>query len=366
MLKPDTSTTTARSTRSPRPAGADLLRQVPAVVLCLALGALGLAVSAGPAAAASEPGCSTNSGGVTGDTADCSFEGESGSDSPGSTSSAGSGGGSSSGKATCTLVDPPADLVARDDAKVDDSGDLVVDCSGRSANFAGVYTWWSQSRQCYVGVLPSSLAQDPAWREYWEGNYPDGALYLCEMYYLPAGVHMTGWPMDVFWSETIPAGPAAPEDPATVARRALAQLDLEAIEIGIVPEPGAGSAGVVGMPVWMWADDPTTRTMGTATNSVTTAVFTLTLTATVSRVEWDMGDGGTVTCTDAGTPYADSYGKKASPDCGYTYTKAGTYDVSATTHWAVEWSGMGMTGTIPLDLTSGTTITVAEAQVLTQ
>jgi len=37
-------------------------------------------------------------------------------------------------------------------------------------------------------------------------------------------------------------------------------------------------------------------------------------------VVWEMGDGGTVTCTGPGTPFpvgADP--KSASPDCGYTY-----------------------------------------------
>ena len=65
-----------------------------------------------------------------------------------------------------------------------------------------------------------------------------------------------------------------------------------------------------------------------------------------------MGDGTTVVCTKRGTPYADSFGRRSSPDCGHTYTRQGRYTVRATSYWIVDWAGIGQTGTIPMNFTS--------------
>ena len=90
----------------------------------------------------------------------------------------------------------------------------------------------------------------------------------------------------------------------------------------------------------------------------------MTATAKVQRVVWAMGDGKTVTCTQRGTPYTDADGKRSSPDCGYTYTRQGTYTVRATSYWTVTWARIGQSGTIPLDFTRDAVITMGEAQVL--
>ena len=86
----------------------------------------------------------------------------------------------------------------------------------------------------------------------------------------------------------------------------------------------------------------------------------------VDRVVWAMGDGSTVVCRKVGTPYADAFGKRSSPDCGHTYIRQGTYRVRATSYWVVAWAGIGQSGTIPMNFTESTVITVGEAQVLTQ
>jgi hypothetical protein len=43
----------------------------------------------------------------------------------------------------------------------------------------------------------------------------------------------------------------------------------------------------------------------------------ITATAKVDRVVWDMGDGTSVTCTTPGTVYQDRFGFDMSPDCGH-------------------------------------------------
>ena len=81
-----------------------------------------------------------------------------------------------------------------------------------------------------------------------------------------------------------------------------------------------------------------------------------------------MGDGSIVQCTTM-TPYSDSVVAGApSPTCGYTYEVAslpkGNYAVSATAHWAVDWSALGYSGTIPMDITDTTELPVGELQAV--
>ena len=64
------------------------------------------------------------------------------------------------------------------------------------------------------------------------------------------------------WSATSPAGPAAPHDPRVLAQQAIARMRLRAINIDIVPEPRAGSVAIIGMPTWMWAQNPSLNTWG--------------------------------------------------------------------------------------------------------
>jgi hypothetical protein len=215
-------------------------------------------------------------------------------------------------------------------------------------------SWWSNDRDCYVSLAdPQPPKSDPEW----EGR-TTGAIYEC---YSPG---IVGIRMYTFWSASSPAGPAAPPDPRVLALRAITTMRLRAIRIGIVPEAQAGSVGIVGMPTWMWVADPGQHTWGPITRTASSAGYSVTATAKVQRVVWAMGDGNTVTCTKRGTPYADSFGKRASPDCGYTYTRQGTYTVRATSYWRVTWAGIGQSGTIPLDFTRTAVITMGEAQVL--
>jgi hypothetical protein len=143
-------------------------------------------------------------------------------------------------------------------------------------------------------------------------------------------------------------------------------MQLRPIGIGIVPEDKPGSVGIVGMPQWMWVDEPAPNTFGPITASASAGGHTVTATARVDRTVWDMGDGTRVTCVGAGTPYEDRYDIADSPDCGYRYAKQGEYEVSATSYWTVEWEGIGQTGTIPMDRTSRTSIVMGEAQVISQ
>ena len=231
------------------------------------------------------------------------------------------------------------------------NGDKVACSDGNS--------WWSNSLGCYISLAsPQPPKSDPIW-----AGRTDGAIYQC---YDPLVGKFGGNPLITLWSATPPAGPVAPPDPRVLARQAIALMRLRAINIGIVPEPRAGSVGIIGMPTWMWAQNPSLSTWGPVTKLASAGAFTVTATARVDRVVWAMGDGSTVACTGSGTAYQDSFGKESSPTCGYLYTRQGTYTVRATSYWTVQWAGVGQSGTIPMDFTQTTNITMGEAQVLTQ
>ncbi len=216
--------------------------------------------------------------------------------------------------------------------------------------------WWVDDQQCYVKVMQP---QPPQSDERWLGR-TTGAIYMC----VALGADAT-FSTRFFWRATQP--PEIPTaDPATLARQAVAALNLQPIRIGMVPEDKPGYVGIVGMPVWMWVDRPDARTYGPASNTAADGAVSVTIQAKVSRSVWEMGDGHVVTCTTAGTVYEDRFGTNMSPDCGYKYSRQGTYTVRAATSWDIAWTAnTGQSGTIPLTLMATRTVTIGEIQVIT-
>lgn len=159
-------------------------------------------------------------------------------------------------------------------------------------------------------------------------------------------------------------GAAQLPSPAELAAMARKQLRLP------TPTIAANPAGeqLVNLPTWLWLSN------GWGSVSATASVpgVSVTATATPTSVTWSMGDGSTVTCQGAGTPFRPGTDPKApSPDCGYTYrtSSAGqagqAFPVTATVHWTVSWSGAGQGGTFPdMTTTSNAAFRVAEAQAL--
>ena len=215
--------------------------------------------------------------------------------------------------------------------------------------------------QCNPAGLasPQPSKIDPVW-----GGHTDGAIFDCVV---PptigrGGLFLAGLTIP-YWAAS---APPPPPDPRQLAQQAVASMNLSAITMGLVPEPGAGSVGLVGMPNWMWVQKPTENTWGPTTRSASAGGWTVMATAKVSQVKWDMGDGQVVECAGPGTAYLDSYGKTSSPNCGHTYTRQGNYTVRATSLWVITWAGIGQTGTITMDLTQTAPVTIGEAQVLRQ
>ena len=266
---------------------------------------------------------------------------------------------------TCVItVTAPAGMAPASEApgEVTDQGGSVSACMdttyGRDepvpCEADGGY--WSNDRQCYVKLVdPQPPKSDPIWQ-----GQTVGGIYTCSV-----GSRGAPGPYASFWSDSAPAGPAAPVDPAVVAQTIVTQMELRAITIGMVPEEGPDSIGLVGLPVWMWVDAPSEQTFGPMTRSASLGGVTVRATAQVSKVWWQMGDGGAVTCWTAGTPFTDGHGGQSSPDCGYTYLKQGTYTVQATSYWSVDWTAnTGVSGSIPLEFSQSRTVQIGEIQVV--
>lgn len=230
-----------------------------------------------------------------------------------------------------------------------DAGAVTVPCKDPELG--------SFSDGCYYKpATPQPPAEDPAWKGHKPG---DGAIYQRSC---PMGPTST---QGYVWMDQPPA--AAAVDPAQLAQEALDKMTLKGPDIGITPKPGG--KGVVGMPVWMWTEK-SAETYGPNSASASAGGITVTATAKVSKIVWKMGDGTSVTCHTAGSPYKASYGKKDSPDCGHAYSKpsstepSGKYHVTATATWDIDWEGGGQTGDLTEIRDSDVDITVAEVQVL--
>lgn len=216
---------------------------------------------------------------------------------------------------------------------------------------------WSNEMQCYLKL--EDPQPDPS-DDVWEGNYPRGAVYYC---FDPASI--ANYPV---W---LPQAPDAEMvSPEQAARIVVRRMDLRAADIGIVPEDLPGRIGAVGMPVYMWTSR-SPETFGPQVLTGSAGGVTITATAKVDRIVWSMGDGASVTCRTAGTPYEARFGFRMSPDCGHRYsrTSAGkpgsAYPIAATSYWLVDWTGPGgSSGQIPLTVSSSTAIVVGELQAL--
>lgn len=211
---------------------------------------------------------------------------------------------------------------------------------------------WHAGRLCYVQPQnPAPAAGDPAWE-----GHTDGVVMRCTS---------AGNVASNYWQAS--AAAAVVPDPARLAQIAVSTMNLSPIRMGTFPrttQRGTNDLGYVGWNVWMWVEDPGENTWGPITRSASEAGYTVTATATVTNVVWDMGNGDSVTC-GAGSPWLQSIShNEKSPDCGYMYEHEGEYTITAASYWAVEWSGIGSSGTIDLELSRTGDVRIAEVQVV--
>lgn len=215
---------------------------------------------------------------------------------------------------------------------------------------------WSSYASSWCRRLPTQPGfDDPVWL-----GRTDGSIYACTR------PNRDGIPdPGLVGYRWLPAPPEAP-DPEDLALRLMAGIEFEASEMGMFPRGDTVQRmGYVGWNMWLWAAPTSQLQWGPVTESISEGGVTVTLTASVSQMVWEMGNGDTVTC-GRGTEWSMARTRGghniASPDCGYMYEEDGHYTVTATSNWLVEWSGGGRSGTLPLSLQREAQIMVGELQ----
>ncbi|MFF7183517.1 ATP/GTP-binding protein [Streptomyces sp. NPDC008121] len=203
--------------------------------------------------------------------------------------------------------------------------------------------------------------QPPAENLAWEGKTPaDGAVYRVNC--------PDSGRIGVVFVPSAGAAPAPRIDPEVLARRAVDSMRLTG---PAVASPRSAGTYLVGIPMWMWVT-PSPNTFGPVSASATAGGVTMTATAKVSSVRWDMGDGKVITCAGPGTRYTPDRGKTPSPTCGHLYERAAydkpneRYAGRATATWTIEWEApaLGDAGALTEARESTFTVRVVEMQAL--
>jgi hypothetical protein len=234
-------------------------------------------------------------------------------------------------------------------------------------------TWGGQPFPCTDPEFGSYLGNGCYWKPVSTqagmpppaGHDPSKGVWGVKSCYTAPG---SGAVMQTYWWR---ANAAPAVDPAVLARRALAKLQLLGAQIVVAPQPGG--AGAVGLPVWL-STAVTDGTWGPQRASESEGGVTVTITARASRIVWSLGDGNSVTCANPGTAYEPRFGMAASPTCGYVYSTPsstpahphGRYTITATTYWTVDWTGGGQSGVLTPTSRSATSVEIGEVQVVAQ
>ncbi|MGW2748438.1 ATP/GTP-binding protein [Streptomyces sp. NPDC001450] len=208
--------------------------------------------------------------------------------------------------------------------------------------------------------------QPPAGSEYRLGHGADekGAIYIrhCTLTSKQGG---TMPDEQLVWVADGQKPPAV--DPKAVAQMAVGKMKLVGPDIA---SPRAAGKYTVGIPLWMWVHQSPT-TYGPNEASATAGGVTVTATAKVTKIVWNMGDGSTVTCNGPGTPYTASKGMAESPTCGHTYSKTsadagGKFKLTATSTWSIDWevAGGGAGGQLTEVRQSQVQVVVGELQAV--
>ncbi len=178
----------------------------------------------------------------------------------------------------------------------------------------------------------------------------------------------------------VPATPVGLAEATAAASRAVAALQIEPIDIGIVPEPTSsvgGRTGLVGLNSWIWpAGAPPRQSQVGPINRVVPGPITITMNAVNTGLLVNYGDhSAPYPCPVQSVPYIDAALDLPSPTCNHVLQRTsmtepgGVFRPSVTSLWVVTWTatapnGATFGGTIPVTPTAQTEVRVGELQVL--
>ncbi|WP_103506797.1 MULTISPECIES: hypothetical protein [unclassified Streptomyces] len=157
----------------------------------------------------------------------------------------------------------------------------------------------------YVRLTPQPPADSMTYQVATGGETPDG----------PGAQYTVDCPessrVSVVWRADGEDG-VVTTDPEILARQAVDSMTLRPPKVA---SPRSEGTYVVGMPMWMWVERGASR-MGPVSASATAGSVTVTATARVERLAWDMGDGTTVTCHGPGTRYTPDQARRCPRTAG--------------------------------------------------
>ncbi|MDX6241661.1 MAG: hypothetical protein QOG10_6485, partial [Kribbellaceae bacterium] len=164
-----------------------------------------------------------------------------------------------------------------------------------------------------------------------------------------------------FFKMPPPARPTAEQVMYWVA----ATLPFPQTHVAVSPKP---AANVVNFPTWVWLTDAKGNydPSAYAVKSKEIQLFGYGLRwQIVPRLTINPGDGGTPpSCTGIGTPWSESADESAA--CTVTYAKSGSYTLTATVGWTVQWwlNGAAQSDLVGPDNTATVPLTVREIQTV--
>jgi hypothetical protein len=244
-------------------------------------------------------------------------------------------------------------------------GEEATTCSyqGVKINCSTAAGTWSNA----VGAWCKPASPQPPLTHVNWGGHTDGAIYDCS----PPTSNRADPDFGLAFQRWLPAAPdLPPPDPEVLAWRALARVNLQPIDMGIAPESlatNANSLGAVGLPVWLWADTTSPNTTGPITDSASERGYTVTITARLKNITWNLGDGTPAIQCGIGQRFDPrTMGPQTPVACGRQtgYTKQGEYTITATSNWEVAWTGIGQAGVIPYPRETSSTVRIGEIQVV--
>ncbi|MBB5790511.1 hypothetical protein [Jiangella mangrovi] len=275
----------------------------------------------------------------------------------------------------CVYEEPPTDEDTDDDAYLthcsqDDPQVVPAPCTIAGYEFSDALDRYLKRLSPAENELHRPPDGTLSHLGYWTGDPAEGWMFEWrKLAGVAGGIHWGDH--GYMWLAEAPGEtPVIVVDPEEVAQQILDGMSFEPLEVGLAPRPletDPQSIGLVGAPVWMWVTNAGPTTWGPREESATVGGVTVTVTAEVDHVAWDMGDGTTVTCEEPGTPYEPSLGVRPSPSCGHAYTQTSSaYTVTATANWAATWTAStGAEGTLdPPDPATTATVRIGERQVI--
>jgi hypothetical protein len=190
-------------------------------------------------------------------------------------------------------------------------------------------SWWGSPHWCYA---EPQNPQSPPPRGHENEN---GQWWTCQ-----TGASGSSASFAVWWVED----GSAPVDPVAVATQLKVSLPYELADAKIAPPPTYHT--YISYLNWLWVESGQWHTV-TASRSLRGA--TVTLTATPSYVEWDMGNGDTVSCVGPGRAWVKGMPEDAPTNCSYAYEEmeepeGDTWTVSARINYTLAWTCTGNCG----------------------